>query len=164
MPVTVPVSNNVPASAAQQATNSNWFTHGFNGSDYDWWNPIDFLLPGTSALNNLFDPTGKHAAEAQYNAQLSLDNSARAFNANEAEKQRQWEKMMSDTAIQRQVADLEAAGLPKWLAVSNGLSGSSTPAGSSARSSSGSASKAENKLVMAAGIIATALRIFLMKH
>lgn len=163
-PVTVPVNNNVPASAVQQMGSSNWLTHGFNGRDDDWWNPIDFIFPGTSALNNLFDPTGKRAANAQYQSQFSLDNAARAFAANEAAKQREWEKMMSDTAIQRQVADLKAAGLNPWLAVQHGGSGASTPSGSSATSQSGQASKADNKLAIAAGIFATALRIFLTKH
>lgn len=139
---------------------ADWFTHGFGNQ---WWNPIDFLLPGTSALNTLFDPTGKNAAQAQFENQMYLDNSARAFNAQEAEKQRSWEQMMSNTQYQRAVADIKAAGLNPWLALQNSGFSGNTPSGSSASSSSGSAGMAQNKLAMAAGLIATALRMFLTK-
>ena len=51
----------------------NWFTnffdnvnHGFSflptsSNSGKYINGIDFLLPGTSILDNLFDPTGQHA-------------------------------------------------------------------------------------------------------
>lgn len=43
-------------------------------------------------------------------------------------KQQDWEKMMSDTAFQRQMVDIEAAGYNPWLALQNGSSGgASTP-------------------------------------
>lgn len=65
----------------------------------------------------------------------------RAYNSAEAEKNRLWQERMSNTAYQRAVEDLEAAGLNKWLAVTGGNGASaSTPSGATASSSSGDAS------------------------
>lgn len=61
------------------------------------------------------------------------EEQANMFNAQEAEKQRQWEEHMSSTAYQRQVADMRAAGVNPAMAM-QGSSGASTPSGSSAAS------------------------------
>lgn len=137
-------------------------TFGGNQSTGNWF--LDFLNSAKDFLTNPFDITGKNAAAAQFERQVVLDNAARTFNANEAQKQRDWERMMSDTQYQRAVADLKAAGLNPWLALQNGGFSGSTPSGSSASSSSGSSSMANNKSIMvAAGLIATALKMFLKK-
>ena len=119
--------------------------------------------PIANSLNKALDLKGTEAAKTQFENQLYLDNSARAFNAKEAQKQRDFEKMMSNSQYQRAVADIKAAGLNPWLAVQNAGMAGNTPTGSSASSSSGQSSMANNRLYMAAGLIATALKMMMTK-
>lgn len=67
-----------------------------------------------------------------FNATEALRN--REWNSAEAEKQRQYETMMSNTAYQRSRADMEAAGLNPVLAYSQG--GAGTPSGAVAQGES----------------------------
>lgn len=59
-------------------------------------------------------------------------NTANSIAQQEAEKNRIYQTVMSNTAYQRQVADLKEAGLNPILAVYNG-GGASTPSGSQAQ-------------------------------
>ena len=59
----------------------------------------------------------------------------REFSAAEAQKQRDFEERMSNTAYQRAVEDMEKAGINPAMALSNGGPGASTPTGSAAKGS-----------------------------
>ena len=76
-------------------------------------------------------------------------NLAKDFNATEAQKNREYQTEMSNTAWQRAVADMKAAGINPILSAQQG--GASTPGGSSASISSGSGASASAPGASAAG-------------
>lgn len=73
------------------------------------------------------------AASAIIGQNIGLSKSEKqqnAFNAQQAQVNRDWQEKMSNTAFQRQVADMSAAGLnPQMMYGSSSGSGASTPSG-----------------------------------
>ena len=66
---------------------------------------------------------------------------ANQFTAEEAEKQRNWEEYMSNTAYQRAIEDMKAAGINPAMLYQSGGQGASTPSGASAAGQKGSISE-----------------------
>lgn len=94
-------------------------------------------LSGSSAAHTQYKYQKKlMAKQAAYNQALQDD--AQEFNADEAQKTRDYETEMSNSAYQRQKADLIAAGYNPLLAINSG--GAATPTVGSATSSATSVS------------------------
>ena len=83
------------------------------------------ISTGISALGGFF---GQQATNQQ-NIELNQQNSA--FNAQQAQANRDFQREMSGTAYQRATADMKEAGLNPMLAYTQG--GASTPSGSTAQ-------------------------------
>lgn len=118
-------------------------------------NTIDYTQNGGQNMSNTAGkkdedytvPLITTAAQIGYNAWESKQN--RKFNEAEAQKQRNWEANLANTAHQREIADLQAAGLNPLLSASGG-NGADTPSGASA-------SSAGNMPIDMASILNTAL-------
>lgn len=99
---------------------------------YDWY------VGKLANAQKVFDPDNPFRSQLElqhgsFGSQLALAHHNNEFNAAQAQKQQDFQKEMSSTAHQREVKDLQAAGLNPIL--SAGGQGASSPAGSSAEAS-----------------------------
>lgn len=127
---------------------------GVGGAKY-----VDDQLAGSNWFERALDPS---AVEMRFNSAQA--EAQRQFTSAEAQKNRDWQERMSNTAYQRAVQDMKSAGLNPYLAYSQG--GASTPSGSTAGGYSASVSggatsrvfqQVMNSAIMLAGVVGKAV-------
>lgn len=96
-------------------------------------------MQGVAQANNAWS-AGQ--AQIQRDWQELQNAKAMAFNQNEAAKNRNWQEMLSNTAHQREVRDLMAAGLNPVLSAMNG-NGASVGSGATAQGVTSSGAKGD---------------------
>ena len=111
-----------------------------------------------SSLNQITRTASENSAWSAQQAhilrewQAQQNAKAMRFNASEAAKNRDWQEMMSNSAHQREIADLKAAGLNPVLSAMNG-NGASVTSGATASGVTSQGAKGERDTSANAAIV-----------
>lgn len=115
----------------------NSASNNYNYSDSSSWGWSQGMTDGSTASAQSIQN-----AEAANRWNAEAMEKMMAYNAAEAQKNRDWQEMMSNTAYQRQIKDLTAAGINPILAAGTG-GGAAVPSGGMATTTALSANMAD---------------------
>lgn len=127
--------------------NGSPFGSGNNSSALGNWFSKIFGVDTSKLGSDLWKwLNGTNVVESQYGYNSALQEDAQRFNAEEAQKDRDFQQWMATHQYQNAANDLKAAGLNPWLAVTgmNGANASGAMASSSASSVSQGRTAAQN--------------------
>lgn len=123
---------------------------------------VDSILPSDSIFDKYFDRLQSVSqanntwsaaqAQKQMDFQKASDERAMQFNHDEAELNRLWQERMSDTSHQREVKDLQAAGLNPVLSAMGG-SGAPVTSGATASGYTSQGSKGDTDTSLAPALV-----------
>lgn len=113
-----------------------------------------------SAANNAWSAA---QADKQMDFQRESNQRAMDFNAEQAALNRDWQKMMSDTAHQREVRDMLAAGINPILSV-NGGNGAAVTSGATASGVSSQGSKGDTDMSLNGALVSLLNNVLQQKN
>lgn len=124
------------------------------GTGKDWWSPI-VNTDSTGDAGFLDGFMNFFTGNKDWERQQIMNERQQSFNAMEAQKNRDWQERMSNTAYQRQVADMKAAGINPYAALSHGASVGGGATASASQAGVGSSGRGFGALLSFIGNIAT---------
>lgn len=145
LPVTYSASKAARLQSAQQFLSGSSESSGSSGSGNLFSNAVNAAADQISSLKGIAQSNSAWNAEQaqiQRDWQVRQNALAMQFNAQEAQKNRDWQAYMSNTAHQREVQDLMAAGLNPVLSAMNG-NGAAVTSGATASGVTSAGAKGE---------------------
>lgn len=133
-----PISNSVPITI--NTGNSGAALESLSANLSSNFSELFDLISKNTDKNNVWSAA---QAQKQMDFQERMQGIAMDFNSLEAAKNRDWQEMMSNTAHQREIADLKAAGLNPILSASGGNGAAVTSGATAAGAATPSGAKAD---------------------